>query len=191
VTGAFLAMLGAATLVGRMAAPSIGQTVPDFTATALDGTVVSLHDSLDTHPVVVVVFLSTFCPYARSNARHLGTLAEEYRSRGVLFVGVNSNQSETAEEMRAFALAHGYAFPVIADPESKIADRLGASCSPEAYLVDRERRLRYHGWVQSKLRSPDLERALEAVVAGKPVRRAATRAFGCSIDRPRAAVSSR
>ncbi len=191
MTSGLLALLGAAALVARAEAPRIGQTVPDFTATALDGTVVSLHEALDTHRAVVVVFLSTVCPYARLFGDHLGTLAEEYRSRGVLFVGVNSNQSETAEEMASYAADHGHIFPIIRDPQAIVADRLGATCSPEAYVVDQARTLRYHGWVQSKLRSPDLERALDAVLAGKPVRLANTKAFGCAIDRRHLAAASR
>jgi len=185
-----LAALCAAALAGRAETPRVGETVPDFSAMALDGTRVSLHDALRTHRVVVVVFLSTVCPYARYFGDHLGHLAEERRSEGVLFVGVNSNHLETAEEMDEFAAAHGQRFPMIRDADASIADRLGASCSPEAYVVDQERRLRYRGWIQSKLRSPDLKRALEAVLGGKPVRLANTKAFGCAIDRRGAASTS-
>ncbi len=190
MTGLILAALCAAALAGRAAAPEIGEAVPDFRATTLDGTPVSLHDALRTHRAVVVLFLSTVCPYASYFADHLGLLAKRYRSEGVVFLGVNSNQFETAEEMVEFAAAHGHAFPLIRDPDARLADRLGASCSPEAYVVDQERRLRYHGWVQSKLRSPDLERALEAVIHGRRVRLAQTKAFGCAIDRRRAGSAS-
>lgn len=183
MTGGLLAALCAAALAGRAEAPRIGETVPDFSATAIDGTPVSLDDGLRTHGVVVVLFLSTVCPYANYLGDHVGQLAEEYRSGGVLFVGVNSNQFETAEEIAKNAKTHGQTFPIIHDPHASIADRLGASCSPEAYVIDQEGRLRYHGWVQSKLRSPDLQRAIDAVLGGKPVRLANTKPFGCAIDR--------
>lgn len=171
--------------------PRIGETVPDFTATTLDGTVVSLHDAVASHATVVLLFLSTVCPYANHFGRHVGQLARDYAPAGVLFIGVNSNQFETAEEMVASASAHGQRFPLIRDAEAEIANRLGASCSPEAYVIDGEGRLRYQGWVQSKLRSPDLKRALDAVVNGRPVRLARTKAFGCALDRPRSAYASR
>ena len=114
----------------------------------------------------------------------MGSLARERARDGVLFIGINSNESETAEHMAENARAHGQDFPLIRDRDAVIANRLGASCSPEAYVIDHEMRLRYHGWVQSRLRSPDLARALDALLEGRSVRLARTRAFGCAIDRP-------
>ncbi len=191
MTGGLLAALIAAALAGRSEAPRIGDAVPDFSATAIDGTLVSLHEVLRTQRVVVVLFLSTVCPYAEFFGDHIGQLAEEYRSTGVFFVGVNSNQFETAAEIVESAAAHRQGFPIIHDPDARVADRLGASCSPEAYVIDRDRKLRYHGWIQSKLRSPDLKRALDAMLRGKPVRLASTKAFGCAIDRRRMSFASR
>jgi hypothetical protein len=88
-------------------------------------------------------------------------------------------------EMLAHARERGHRFPIVRDGEARIADLFGARRTPEAFLVDGGGRLRYHGWVQSKLRSPDLQRALDAVLAGNQVRLAETKAFGCTIDRPK------
>lgn len=180
-----LAALCIASLVARAHAADIGKPVPDFAATALDGTRYSLAEATRTHAAVVVLFLSTACPYANYNGEHIRDLAETYGSQGVAFVGVISNAFETADEMTANARMHGYAFPLIRDEKAEIAARLGASRTPEVFVMDRDGRLRYHGWVRSKLRSPDLQRAIEALVAGKKVRLAETRAFGCAIVRPR------
>jgi thiol-disulfide isomerase/thioredoxin len=141
---------------------------------------------LKTQRVVVVLFLSTVCPYAQYFGDHIGQLAERYRPAGVSFVAVNSNQYESADETAEFGRAHGYRFALISDADASIADRLGARCSPEAFVVDHEGRLRYRGWVQSRLRSPDLQRALEAILGGRTVRLSSTKAFGCAIDRARA-----
>ena len=150
---------------------------------ALDGTWISLAEATRTHKAVVVVFLSTVCPYANSFSDHVAELGQ--RHRDVLFVGINSNQFETTEEVAEHAKAHGLTFPIVRDEGARLADLLGAKGTPEAFLVDAQSRLRYHGWVQSKLRSPDLQRALDAVLAGTPVRLAETKAFGCAIDRKR------
>jgi hypothetical protein len=72
---------------------------------------------------------------------------------------------------------------MVKDDEHAIAERLGARATPEAFLVDSEGRLRYRGWVKSRQESPDLQRALDAVLAGRPVRRPETKAFGCAVDR--------
>ena len=188
---AMLAFLAAAALA---AGAEIGQTVPDFRASALDGTPFSLAESVAAHELVVVVFVSTACPYSVYFADHLRELDERYRARGVMVVGVNSNQYETDSDMREDARAHGQAFPLIRDGDARIADLLGAGRNPEAFVIARDGRVRYRGWVQSKLRSPDLERAIDALLAGRPLRRARTRAFGCTIDRasrPGAALGSR
>ena len=178
----------ALTLCALALAPSalgLGQAAPDFSATALDGRRVSLGEAVRSHRAVVVLFLSTVCPYARYFADHVSDLDRTYGPKGVLFVGVNSNQFETAEETIESARDHDYAFPIIRDQGASIADLFGAGRTPEAFLLDAEGKLRYRGWVRSKLLSPDLQRGLDAVLAGKPVRLAETKAFGCTIDRPK------
>jgi peroxiredoxin len=178
-----LLALCAVSLAGPAQAAKIGAPVPDFAATALDGTPVSLVEATKAHKAVVVLFLSAFCPYANLFGDHIRQLEETYGPRGVLFVGVVSNQFETPDDVSGSAREHGYSFPLIRDERAEIADRLGAGRTPEAFVVGPDGKLRYHGWVQSKLRSPDLQRALEAILSGKRVRLAETRAFGCAIDR--------
>ena len=171
-----------------LAAPALGlgERVPDFSATALDGTRVSLAEAVRSHRALVVLFLSTVCPYANYFADHVAELDRTYGPQGVLFVGVNSNQFETAEEMIESARDRGHGFPMIRDRGASIADLFGARRTPEAFLLDAEGMLRYHGWVRSKHLSPDLQRALDAVLEGRPVRLAQTKPFGCAIDRPKA-----
>ena len=162
--------------------PRIGSEVPDFSATSLQGRTVSLKAALAEHKAVVVVFLSTVCPYARYFAAHLRELDERYGPRGVLFVGVNSNGWESRDEVAEQAQQQGYAFAMVRDEHHVIADLLGARATPEAFLVDSEGRLRYRGWVMSRQESPDLRRALDAVLEGRLVRRPETKAFGCAIE---------
>jgi peroxiredoxin len=161
----------------------IGEPLPAFEATALSGEAFSLEAAIQSHKVVVVVFTSTVCPYANYYAAHVRELSESYGPRGVLFVGVNSNNWESRQEVLDHARERGFAFPMIKDEGHLIADRLGADRTPEAFLVDSSGRLRYRGWVKSKQESPDLQRALDAVLEGRPVRRPVTKAFGCAVDR--------
>lgn len=181
--------VAAVMLAGAMAmpatAPDIGQVVPDFTATTLEGKPISLGEAAAAHNAVVVLFLSTACPYAVYFADHIRELDETYRARGVAFIGVNSNQFESAADMREDARERGHVFALVRDEGAKIADVMGADRTPEAFVVGSDRTLRYRGWVKSKLRSPDLQRALDAVLAGKRVRLPETKAFGCAIDRAR------
>jgi peroxiredoxin len=161
----------------------IGRTIPEFEATTLGGQSLSLKSALEGHKALVVLFLSTMCPYARYFASHLRELDERYGPRGVLFVGVNPNRWESKAELAEYARQSGYTFPIIKDDSGAIAALLGASATPEAFLVDSEGKLRYRGWVKSRQEAPDLQRAIDDVLEGRPVRRPQTKAFGCAVDR--------
>lgn len=182
---AFVASILVAGPPGAVAGPpaEIGQPLPPFEAKALSGEPFSLEAATREHKAVVVLFTSTVCPYANYFAAHVRELSESYGPRGVLFVGVNSNNWESREEIADHARERRFAFPIIKDEGHVIADRLGADRTPEAFLVDATGRLRYRGWVKSKQESPDLQRALDAVLEGRPVRRPVTKAFGCAVDR--------
>ncbi|HEY3171917.1 MAG TPA: peroxiredoxin, partial [Thermoanaerobaculia bacterium] len=65
----------------------------------------------------------------------------------------------------------------------RIAALLGARRTPEVFVLDQEGKLRYHGRIASKISSPDLKKALDALLEGRTVRPAETKAFGCAIPR--------
>jgi len=181
-----LLLLAPLLAIGSAAPVPIGAAVPDFKATDLGGHELVLAQELASHKAVVVMFLSTTCPYVRFFAEYIRDLLARYDGQGVLFVGVDSNQFETADEARAMAQGRGYTFPFIRDEQAQIADALGARRTPEAFLIDAASRLRYRGWIKSRIGSNDMEQAIDAVLAGRPVRKAETSAFGCAIDRPKA-----
>jgi peroxiredoxin len=161
----------------------IGAVVPDFGMTTLEGRRFSLTEAEKTHRGVVVLFLSTICPYSNYYNDLIRDMAVEFAKRSVLFVGVNSGGLETAEEMRTHAREHGHAFDIIRDSDSRVAELLDARRTPEAFLVDSTGTLRYHGRIASKISSPDLKSAIEAFLAGQPIHPAETKAFGCTIPR--------
>jgi peroxiredoxin len=161
----------------------VGDVAPALTLTPLDGSPFDFREAARTHPAVVVIFLSVVCPYSNLHERYLRELDARYRPEGVLFVGVNSNRTETAEEMAAHARKGGPSFAMVKDKGNQVADQLGARVTPEAFLFDRDARLRYRGRVRSKIGSTDLKDALDAVLAGRPVKTPVAKAFGCTIVR--------
>jgi peroxiredoxin len=161
----------------------IGAIVPDFHVQTLDGREVSLAEVEKSHRAVVVLFLSTICPYSNYYNDLIRDLAADFDKKGVLFLGVNSGPIETAEEARVHARDHGHTFPIAKDPDTRVAELLGARRTPEVFVLDHEGRLRYHGRVASKISSPDLKNALDALLEGRPVKPAETKAFGCAIPR--------
>jgi len=184
-----LAATAVLTAAYTLPAVEIGAPAPDFRLTTLDGKPISLSEEEKSHKAVVVIFIATKCPYSNAYNGRMKDLAAAYEKQGVLFVGLNSNKSEPADETRAHAREHGLAFPIAKDPENKVADLYDARHTPEVYVVSPDGRLRYHGRIDenyedpSKVASPDLKNALDALLAGKPVARAETKAFGCSIKR--------
>ena len=170
-------------LPGVAAGLRVGAIVPEFEKTTLEGRRFSLVEAEKTHRGVVILFMSTICPYSNYYNDLIRDMAGEFAKRGVLFVGVNSGRLETAEEARAHALEHGHRFDIIKDPDDRIADLFDARRTPEVFLLDSRGLLRYHGRIASKISSPDLKSAIEAFLAGRPIRPAETKAFGCAIPR--------
>ncbi len=185
----FLAGVLALSGVILAAEPRIGSPAPQFTLTTLDGRAFSLSEAARGHKAVVVMFIATKCPYSNAYNDRMRDMAAAYEKQGILFAGINSNKTEPAEEVIDHAKKHGFAFPLMKDPDNKVADLYDARHTPEIFVVDPEGKLRYHGRIDenyedaTKVASPDLKNALDALLAGRPVTKAETKAFGCSIKR--------
>ena len=79
-------------------------------------------------------------------------------------------------------------FTIFKDPANKIADRLGATVTPEVYLLDANNKLIYRGRIDNakdaaQVNSSEVRDAIEATLAGKPVAKTTATAFGCTIKR--------
>jgi len=152
----------------------------------------SLSDLRDAK-ALVVVFLGTQCPIANSYAETLSGLQNRFESAGVRFLGVNANPTDTRAAVAAHAKEHRLSFPVWKDANQELADALGARVTPEVFVLNAERAVRYQGRIDdgyasrarknAAVKSPDLEQALEAVLAGRPVSTPVTQALGCAIPR--------
>jgi peroxiredoxin len=178
-----LALAGALLLSAPAGGLAVGVAVPDFGMTTLEGRRFSLAEAEKTHRGVVILFLSTICPYCNYYNDLIRNMAGDFGKRGIAFVGVNSGGLETAEEMRAHAREHGHSFDIIRDPDARIAELLDARRTPEVFLVDSHGALRYHGRIATKISSPDLKTAIESLLAGRPIHPSETKAFGCAIPR--------
>jgi alkyl hydroperoxide reductase subunit AhpC len=115
-------------------------------------------------------------------------LAQDYKARGVAVIGINSNSTESADAVKTHAAANNLTFPIMKDPGNKIADRLGATKTPEAYVLDSNNKLVYHGRIDnsreaSGVNSSELRNALDSLLAGKPIEKTTAMAFGCTIKR--------
>ncbi len=169
------------------APPAIGATVADFTLTDADGKIHSL-DSLRGKNGTVLIFVAVQCPISNAYNERMEKLAQDYKARGISVIGINANAPEPGAAVKKHAAENKLTFPVLKDNGNKIADSLGATRTPEAYLLDASNKLVYHGRIDnsrdtSQVNSSELRDALEATLAGKPVAKTTANAFGCSIKR--------
>ena len=169
----------------------IGEKMADFTLPDPEGKPRSLY-GFKGKKAVAVIFIATKCPYSNAFNQVMAKLAREYADRGVAFVGINANKTEPASEVAEHARNNAFTFPVLKDEGNVIADRLGASVTPEVFLLDGSWTLRYHGALGNSQKpttkaeeasDAEFRPALETLLAGQPVARAETKAFGCTIKR--------
>ncbi len=114
--------------------------VDNFTlVNALTNSPVSLHD-FKSEKVVVVIFTSNYCPYAKLYEDRISTLVNQYQGKGVQFLLINSNTSldhldDSVEEMARRGKEKNYRIPYLADKEQKVATLFKATKNPEAFVL--------------------------------------------------------
>jgi len=148
--------------------------------------------TFDDRRLLVLIFSSNRCPTAKAYTERMNTLQAEYGPRGVQLVAINSNDAhlypeESYSRMVERAAEDGYTFPYLADDRQQLAKSYGAQCTFHAFVLDSNRRVRYHGRfdnarIPANVTSHDLRNALHDILEGRDVEVAVTRPFGCSLD---------
>src|SRR2546421_2536210 len=169
------------------APPAIGSAIEDFTLPDANGVNHSLK-SLMGKKGAVIIFVATKCPVSNGYNERMEKVYEDYQAKGINVIGINANSTEPAAEVKSHAAEKGLKFAILKDDGNKIADRLGANRTPEAYVIDASGKLVYHGRIDNaqnpaNITSNDLRDTLDAILAGKPVAKTTSMAFGCSIKR--------
>ncbi len=193
LTAALAACTAQAAFAGEL---PIGSKAPDFKLLNVDGKewalsqVASVKDGKPAS-ATVVVFSCNHCPFAQAYEPVLIDMAKAYAAKNVAFVFINPNDpqivpDDSYEKMQQRAKEKGYPFPYLFDATQETAKAYGALVTPHVFLLDADYVLRYRGRVndnkdQAAVKSNDLVNALDAVLAGKPVATAETKAFGCSV----------
>jgi peroxiredoxin len=142
--------------------------------------------------ILIVVFSCNHCPYVKAYEQRMIELYREYSPKGVQLVAINSNDTKNYPEDRfevmvRHAKEKGFTFPYLRDEDQSVAGSFGATHTPQFFLFDRERRLRYMGKMDDNWDHPEavkeryLRDAIEAVLGGKKVAVAETYSIGCTI----------
>jgi peroxiredoxin len=170
---------------------AIRERLVPFSLPATDGTTVSADRYAD-RPVLGVIFWCNHCPYVKAWEDRVIALQREYAPRGVQFILISSNDpakypADSFDAMKVVAREKAYPFPYVFDETQEVARNYGAERTPEVFLFDRGRALRYHGAPDDNYENPDaaaahyLQDAIEALLAGRDPSTTDTPPKGCTI----------
>lgn len=174
-----------------MAALRLGDPAPDFSLPAADQHTYGLSSFAD-KAVLVVVFSCNHCPYVQAYEDRLIAIQRDYAERGVQLVAINSNDDvnypeDGFSEMVTRAKTKGFNFPYLRDASQQVARAYGASHTPQLFVFDRDRRLKYTGKIDDNWQRPEavtreyLRDALEAILSQREPAEPSTFAIGCTI----------
>ena len=165
----------------------IGATAESFSLPDVDGKIQTL-DGLKGKKGTLVVWLSAQCPVVKGYKDRINEIAAEYQSKGISFVGINSNATEDLNWVKSNIAEFGYKFPVLIDKGNLLADKWGATVTPEVYYFNSKNVLLYHGAIDNDRSGKNvtegyLRSAFTEVLGGKAVTKTKANAFGCTIKR--------
>lgn len=141
--------------------------------------------------VQVFIFVRTDCPITNRYAPELLRIAKRFEGRHVGFYLVYPDPATNKRAIENHMAEFHFPGTPLRDPDHTLEQRAQATVAPEAAVFDAQGNLKYHGRIDDRWTSPgvskpvaqvhDLEDAIAAVLAGKPVAHASTRAVGCSL----------
>lgn len=179
----------------------LGTKAPEFKLKNTEGGETQLSDFHDAK-ALVVLFICNHCPYVIHIAPRLAELAREYEQKNVRFVAINSNDTDaypadSFDNMVKEKAERQYPFPYLLDDTQQVAKAYDAVCTPDLFVFDEKQALVYRGQFdatrphrissgnydssQSLATGEDLQRALDAILADKPVSAEQYPSIGCNI----------
>ena len=169
----------------------IGSKAHSFSLKGVDDKVYSLSD-FNGKDVLCIIFTCNHCPYAVAVEDRINDIAKKYSGKPFALVAINSNDEkaypdDSFDNMKIRAGEKGFTFPYLRDDSQKTAKEYDAVCTPDIYLFDKDRVLKYRGRIddswkdESAVKNKDLERAIDLLLAGKDINFEMIPSMGCSI----------
>ena len=169
---------------------SIGTISPDFNLKSTDNNSYSL-SSFSDKKILVIMFTCNHCPFVKAYEDRLIQIQKDYSDKSVSLVAINSNETinypeDTFEKMQIRVTEKSYNFPYLRDEDQSVASSYGASFTPEIFVFDIDRKLRYHGRIDDNkdpdnVTSSDLRNTLDELLSEHDVTSSETHGIGCSI----------
>ena len=169
----------------------LGKVIPPITLVDTKGAKWNLHDQKDAK-AIVVTFLDFKCPISNRYVTVLNSLAEKYKTKGVVITAVICD-SESAAELDKHTREFLAGFKVFYDPNHIVSNHFLADVTPQCFLLDQEKKLMYFGAIDDQYqdrttrlkntKNAHLAEAIDQVLANKPVEVQTTQAIGCPLNR--------
>ena len=174
----------------KAAATTIGKAAPDFSLQDQNGKTVKLSDYKG--KVVVLEWFNQGCPYVvrHYKAKTMTSTADKYKGQDVVWLAINTTAGKTAEDNKTSAEAWGISYPILSDTTSSVAQAYGAKTTPHMFVIDKEGKLVYNGAIdddssedgaKGDKATNHVAKALDEVLAGKPVSVTETKPYGCGV----------
>ena len=168
----------------------IGDKAPDFSLPGVDGKTWALSDLSD-YPILLIVFSCNHCPYVQAYEDRMIAMQREFEGR-LRLVAINSNDAyqypeDSFEEMKTRAKKRGFNFLYLRDDSQSIARAYGATHTPQLFVLDSLRQVRYSGKFDDQWQKPQqvarsyVRDAVERLLSGSVPAEAYTHAIGCTI----------
>lgn len=172
----------------------VGDKAADFKLKNTDGSFVSLSSYPDAKGFIVV-FTCNHCPYAKAYQDRIIQLDQKYKTKGYPVIAISSNDpqlepSDSYQEMIVRAKEKGYTFPYLFDETQEVYRKFGAKRTPHVFVLQKQAGnlvVKYIGAIDdnfqdaSKVTTPYLSNAIDALLAGQEPNPSFTKAIGCSI----------
>ncbi len=144
-------------------------------------------DNFKNKDVVVLVITCNHCPVARAYEKRIIDFTKTHEEKvAVVAISVNNGEEDQMPQMKERAKKAGFNFPYLHDPSQKIGRRLGATKTPEFFVLNKDRTVAYMVALDdhmnaAKVEEKYLENAVTAVLKGEKPATAETPAFGCGV----------
>lgn len=175
---------------------AIGSALPmaDIKMKDISGKEITIKDATQKNGVLVMFSCNT-CPYVVKNQQRTKEVAAFAKENNVGVILLNSNEgsrddADSYAAMQSYGKNQGYNFYYAVDTDSKIANALGASRTPEIYLFDASGTLRYKGAIDDNpsdagnVKRVHVKEAIAQMTSGKEIAVKESRSVGCGIKRP-------
>jgi peroxiredoxin len=167
---------------------TIGATAPQFSLQDQDGKTVSLSDYAG--KIVVLEWVNPQCPFVQRHyaAKTMITLANNYAGKSVVWIAINSTHTADNAENKSWVSQNSLTYPILNDSSGDVGKAYGAKSTPDMFIIDQSGKLVYEGAIdddpagdKGSDRVNYVQKALDEVLAGKPVSTSQTKSYGCSV----------